>query len=915
MQILKKKGGLFMKLSQPYYIEPRNTNAHKDMNGIWEFCWSDKECENVNNLEFNYTSKIPSSVYYSLSNAGILPHPYYGTNSKEYYWVDEKIWYYRKKFILTEEDLCQSAFLCFDGISYYSRVWVNGELIGEHEGMFGGPCCDIISLLKFDGENEIVVEIKACNYGKKDNYNPRDITKNQREIVPWNIVRDNITSNGDFIVMGIWNNVRLELLNKIHISRPYMYTKDITANTAKIHFEVEIADGRVDEIRPYYCTREYNVAYRSGLTGKTLEEAVTIEITISDDENAVYQSIEKVPLTDFDGLGMDKKFYELQFYQKEIEVANPKLWYPNGLGDAFLYDVKVAVSQGDTVFDIQKFKFGIRTFSTDYTSGNKYRTHWDKFSFSINGRNIFLKGMNWTPIDFLYDISPEKYEWCLTLVRNAGIQLIRVWNGGGMPESDVFYELCDKLGIMVWQDQFIANQENTKHFPQDILENQIAYNLYRTRNHPSLVIICAGNEFNPYSENNAASMFVTQRIVDTLVPDRVFYYTTDNMGSAHIYNDMEPAWYRHFYKQLPFVGESGIHSFPNYKTIKKFINEKEASAILPDLSSSEFYDNFPELLNHFSEYHPDRVPRMTARISQIMDMSNITLSDLCEASQVQVYEYYQFMIQAMQENYPICGGIMPWVFKRPWPTTAIQTVDGDDLPCLGYYAVLNAYKSINVCWCQNWSILAPDEELDLTVKIFNQNQDDLSDCNITLTVYYPDLTVYKKYESTYCDKCNFGKIQLEDVFTNSCFLVCADISRNGNSLSRSIYFNKCTDILSNKKLYEQHRTSPSENLYFKNGPWLKPTIECARQAAICGKVSKTGIKGRYHFADVILENVSDIPAYPVTLDLVNDEQRFFLSENFLMLLPGEKKTVRITCDTGIIDKIKISFWNGESIVV
>ncbi len=649
---------------------------------------------------------------------------------------------------------------------------MNGNFIGEHEGMFGGPCCDITEFLEFGNENEIVVEIKSCNFGKKDGYNPRDAESNQREIVPWNIARDSFTSNGDFIVMGIWNNVRIELLNKIHISRPYMYTKDITADTAKIHFEVEIADGRVDEIRPYYNTRAYNVAYRSGLTGKVLEETVDIEITISDENNVVFKSNEKVPLTDFDGLGMDSKYYELQFYQKEIEILNPKLWYPNGLGDAFLYDVDVTVSQDDVVYDVQKFKFGVRTFSADYTPGNKYRTHWDKYSFAINGRNIFLKGMNWTPIDFLYDISPEKYEWCLTLVRNAGIQLIRVWNGGGMPECDVFYELCDKLGIMVWQDQFISNQENTKYFPQDVLENQIAYNLYRTRNHPSLVIICGGNEFNPYSENNAASMFVTQRTVNTLVPDRVFYYTTDNMGGAHIYNDMEPACYRHFYKQLPFVGESGIHSFPNYITFKKFINDKEATALLPELSSADFYENYPELLNHFSEYQPDRVPRMTARMSQIIDMSDVTLSDLCEASQVQVYEYYQFMIQAMQENYPICGGIMPWVFKRPWPTTAIQTVDGDDRPCLGYYAVLNAYKQINVCWCQNWSILAPGEDIDLTVKVFNQNEEDLSDCKITLTVYNPDLTVYKEYESKYCDTCNFGRLKLEIFYQFVLFGVC-----------------------------------------------------------------------------------------------------------------------------------------------
>lgn len=908
-----------MQLSQPYYIEKRNNGTHKDLNGKWSFCWTDTECENVKNLAFGYECKVPASVYYSLYEARVLPHPYYGTNSNQYHWVDEKIWYYRKQFSLSEENLCHNAFLCFDGVAYYSRVWVNGTLLGEHEGMFGGPCYDVREFLNFYGENEIIVEVKACNFGKKAGYDVRKWGAEPREIVPWNIARDSYTSNGDFIVMGLWNHVRLELLNSIHISRPYMYTKSISEDKATIDFEVQIADGRVKELKPYYdytqANTKYNTAFRYGLTGSELDDAVSLEIIISDNGNAVYRSSEDVKLTDYDRLGVCEEYRELQFYRKKIELNKPKLWYPNGLGDPFLYDVDIIISKDGQVCDRLSFKYGVRSFSADYTAGNKYRHHWGKYSFTVNGRSIFLKGMNWTPIDFLYDIDPKRYEWCLTLAKNAGIQLIRVWNGGGMPESDVFYDLCDKLGLMVWQDQFIANQQNTYTFPQNILENQIAYNLYRTRNHPSLVIICAGNEFNPYAVENAASMFVTQRTVENLVPDRIFYYTTDDQGSAHIYNDMEPAWYRHFYKQLPFVGESGIHSFPNFKTLKKYIGEKEASATLPDLSSSDFYENFPELLNHFSEYQPDRVPRMTSRISQIIDMNGITLGDLCEASQVQVYEYYQFMIQAIQENYPVCGGIMPWVFKRPWPTTAIQTVDGNDLPCYGYYAVMNAYKPVNVCWCQSWSVLAPCEEIPLTVKTFNQNNEDLSDCVVTLTVFNPDLTVHQKYESEYKELCDFGKLVLDDTFTNSCFLVCADVARDGQSITRSVYFNKCTDVLCDKELYAKHRTAPAENLYFDKGPYLKPVITQASQAILTADVVRTGREGSYCFAEIAIENVSDYPAFPVTVDLKNEEQRFFASENFFMLMPREKKTVRITCDKGEIGNVKVSLWNGTPITI
>lgn len=528
---------------------------------------------------------------------------------------------------------------------------------------------------------------------------------------------------------------------------------------------------------------------------------------------------------------------------------------------------------------------------------------------------MFLKGMNWMPIDFLYDMKPERYEWCLTLAKNAGIQLLRVWNGGGIPETDTFYELCDKMGILVWQDQYIANTSLTQNFPLDVLECQTAYNLYRTRNHPSLVILCGGNEFIPYIPECASSLYVMEKTSQVLTPDRIYHPTTADKGSAHIYIDMEPVWYRHRYKQLPFLAESGIHSFPNFKTMRKFICEKEATASIKDLAAPEFAGNFPDLLNHFAEYQPDRVPRMTARMSQIINMTDTSLEAMCEASQVQVYEFYQLMIQSMQENYPACGGIMPWVFKRPWPTAGTQTVDGDDRPGYGYYAVQNAYRPVNVCWCQQWSVLAPEEEISLVVKTFNQNIEDLSDTQITLTVYNPDLTVCEEYQSNYQDIVDFGYLKLDSYFTNTCFLVCADISRKGVSMSRSVYFNKCSELLADRELYQKYRSQPTENLYFQNGPWLKNSIQSAKQVQLHAERIVEGEDGSYRYAQLQITNLSDVPAYPVTIEQTDPDSREFLSDNFFLLKPGETKAVRITCDCGQVGQVRISCWNGKTLIL
>lgn len=911
-----------MKLNQPYYIEKRSADAHLDLSGKWDFFWFDKEVESFEESLWKYSATLPNSVYYCLHEVGVLPHPYYGCNSHEYHWVDEKVWYFRKKINLSKKYFNKNAFLCFEGIAYYSKIWVNGTYLGDHEGMHGGPCVDIAECLNFDGENEIIVEVKACNYGNKT---PNNVygraTGSGREIQPWNIVRDEVTSNGDFIVMGIWNEVRIEFLNKIHISRPYLFTESIEDDKAKLHLELQIADGRIKELTPYYRNfaqgLDYLNLYSIALTGKVTDESVGISVVIKDESGIAFESYEDVPLNDLEGIGYGDKWQELQFYNKDITIDHPRLWYPNGMGEAHLYTVELTASYKGEVVDTQSFDYGIRTFTSDYTKGRKYMSKWEKFLYSVNGKQIFLKGMNWTPIDYLYSIDEKRYEWCLSLVKNAGIQLIRVWNGGGFPETDTFYRLCDKMGIMVWQDMYIANLSDSENYPQQIVEALSAYNIYRTRNHPSLVIHCGGNEFNCYSEENAATMFVMKRTAEMLDPNRPFYNTTPDGGSAHIYRDFEPVWYRYLYNELPFLAESGIHSFPNFVTFKKYIRKEETTGVLPDLTSPDFAEEFPELLNHFSEYAPTRISQMTSRISQIGDISSFTLADLCEASHTQSYEFYQTMIQAMRENYPVCGGIMPWVFKRPWPTVGIQTVDGDDRPTYTYYAVQNAYRRISASLCQKWSILAPLESIELLVKVLDEDGSCPENADVTLTVYNPDLTEAVRYTAKACEsEINFGEFKLDQSFTNTCFLISVDITDGTELISRNVYFNKCTDFLADEKACQEYRATPQANLIFKNGPWLKDNIKNANKAILNGKRVCNGVDEMgYCYTEILIENTADVPAYPIVISLTDETKRFFLSDNFFMVAPREKKTVRITSQSGECGEISVMAWNTEGIII
>ena len=911
-----------MELNQPYYIEPREGKNHISLDGKWNFCWSDGEKPFAQLTEWRYSATIPKSIYHCLHEAGVLPDPYFGTNSKQYSWVDEKVWYFKKAFTVDQTLDDKNAYLCFDGISYYSRVWLNGALLGAHEGMFGGPACDVAALLNPYGENELIVEIKACNYGVKEKFNSWNSSHKNSQIVPWNLARDRVTSSGDFIVMGIWNRVRLEILSKKHLSRPYLYTVSADEKQAELFFEIEIADGQINELRSEYRkneTNDYTHAFTTGLTGETKDEEVEIRVRITDPDTkqAVYQSTDTEKLIDIKKSLMDEKFYELQFFSKQIVIDAPKLWYPIGMGEPFLYDVEIALYFDGALCDRHRFKTGIRTFESKRTAGRKYRRRWENFLFSVNGKEFFLKGINWMPIDFLYSIDEKEYKWALTLAKNAGIRMLRVWSGGGMPETDTFYRLCDEMGILVMQDHLLANVYSTTAIDMELLESQESYNLYRIRNHPSLVLHNGGNEFPAYSTGNAACMFAISRIVRDLDPARIFHNASPDKGSAHIYRDMEPVWYRHIYKDLPFIAEAGIHSFPAYATLKKLLPKEELSERVADLFSSDFAKNFPGLLNHFTEYIPERVPRMLSRASQITNLKKCSIEQLCKATQTQAYEFYMTLVQATEENYPRSGGILPWVFKRHWATVGIQTVDGMGQPTYPYYAIQNTYRNIGISLCLDWSILAPHEKVPLKVKIFNRNKRKLDGTKVVLTVYTPDMEIAKEYRAS-CDgktELVFDAFALDERYTNKCFVICADLIQEERSLARSNYFLKCTTLLADAQFKESYRAKPSENLYFENGPWLFDDLCNAKKAKLATKCEYAGIEDGYKIYDLLLTNTSDVPAYPVTATVLNENSRFFASDNFFLLKPGEEKRIRITCD-GLLEEeaaeIKVEFWNSEN---
>ena len=144
------------------------------------------------------------------------------------------------------------------------------------------------------------------------------------------------------------------------------------------------------------------------------------------------------------------------------------------------------------------------------------------------------------------------------------------------------------------------------------------------------------------------------------------------------------------------MGEAGTHTFPNAKTLKKLISAKEYETPIDRFGSDKMIENYKELGNHITEFDAWGLYKKIPAMSHIINVENVTVETLCEATGIASYEYYQFMVQALREQYPVTAGILPWVFKRPWPTVAVQMIDGLGDPVAPYYAVKNAYEDEDV---------------------------------------------------------------------------------------------------------------------------------------------------------------------------------------------------------------------------
>ena len=497
------------------------------------------------------------------------------------------------------------------------------------------------------------------------------------------------------------------------------------------------------------------------------------------------------------------------------------------------------------------------------------------------------------PADILLDLPRERYRWLLGAAKAAGIQLLRIW-GGGILETEEFYETCNELGLMVWQDFPIGNRD-TPEWPQDVWEAQVMQTIFRLRNHPSLALYCGGNEFNPYSLGNAATIGIFERCVADFDPTRLMRRTSPDSGSMHTYPDMDPTWYGHLYQQVPYIAETGMHSIPDAASIRELVVASELDKPLSGMMEKTFPAQHPELMQHFVEYQASRVPRMLSRASHIADVAAPTLETLAEATQIGAGEFYQIFSEQVQANYPVTAGLMPWVFKRPWPVIAIMLVDGFGQPTAPYYFLKRTYEPTHVLVKLPHLMWAKGEAVPINVHVTHADMKPMKGLQAAVEILDATFApIWKKSQSVSLKSgpsvaaLDLGSFSIPDSFEDKFFFIIAELRRADRTLvSRSVYWPRCLSQMNDAAFREKYRTSPQPTLALTKGPWLKPQA-AAQPTTLDLTVRKDGNR-----LVARVRNTGDKPAFMTRLDIEGAKRVFHASDNFFWLAPGEERTLSL----------------------
>ncbi|MEU2281072.1 glycoside hydrolase family 2 protein [Streptomyces sp. NPDC013178] len=584
-------------------------------------------------------ARVPGCVHTDLLAAGLVPDPFIGTNEHEVAWVGEREWTYTSR--LTSDTAHERTDLVFDGLDTAAEITLDGESLGRTRNMHRAHRFDVTGRagelrVRFLPAHEEAEAVRQMT-GDRPNVYP----------APSQYIRKMACSFGwdwgpTVVTAGMWRPVRLEHWSTARISqvRP-LVTVTGTHGRVEVHLTVErTATGTG---RP--------------LTARVSVAGVDTEVTVEDGHA-----------------------------QLTLDVPDPRLWWPRGHGEQPLYDLTVTLVDGGTALDAWRRRIGFRTIELDRTADE----HGTGFTLVVNGVPLFARGVNWIPDDVLPSrVTPERYRHRLTQAAEANIDLVRVW-GGGIYEDDAFYDVCDELGLMVWQDFLFACSAYPEEQPlRGEVEAEARENVVRLMPHPSLVLWNGNNEnlwgFRDWgwepelagdSWGEGYYLGLLPRVVAELDPTRPYTAGSPWSGSwdhhpndpAHGTHHSWEVWnrrdYAHYRDSVPrFVAEFGWQAPPALATLRRALPGED---LAPDS---------PGMLHHQkAEDGNGKLDRGVARHFALPEGDFDRWHYLTQVVQARAVAAG---IEHWRSHWPLCAGTVVWQLNDCWPVSSWAAVDGD----------------------------------------------------------------------------------------------------------------------------------------------------------------------------------------------------------------------------------------------
>jgi beta-mannosidase len=673
---------------------------------------------------------VPGDIHADLERAGKIPPIYYGLNSQNVGWVAGMEWWYRKTFATPIAWRDKTVRLCFDAVDNKADVWLNDRSLGRHEGQFTPFEFDVTGLLRGQEENVLTVLIHPAPAEVRNSIaagtGEWPVMQAMRQAYPfWKCMTNAGWDWGaKIITIGIWKDVWLIASEGVSLSSPIVLpqlTPPYDRATLRIGLKL-----RSDKSRP--ATVRYRVRCL------TAPDTPTFAI-----QRASLASGEQQPAFSMD-------------------VPHPQLWWPNGYGRQHLYelDVEVLSADGARTLDRARTTFGIRDLKMlqnpeavdnleyiDYTTDQPVTHRLQpplperKYLIQINGRKIFARGGNWIPCDLLYG-RPRRpfYEHLIRTAAEGNFNLFRVW-GGGLIDKPEFYDLCDRYGIMLFQEfpNGGARLSETNE-ALAITGGEARQILPLLLNHPCIVRYGGGNEWYRNAQNSR-QMAQLRKICNEVDPTRPFH-DPDPECIAQRHGPHSYDWnlhYRTYNVGYPLTAgpdnplewtEYGASGAASIETLRRIMPAEHLWPIRPS-------DPYWIWHKAFGAYGDDNWMGSTQYTHLFGALGD--LETTVRASQFVQAEGLRYANQAMRRFQWHRSGCAFWTYNEPWPNAAHGcVVEYYGRPKMAFYYTKQSYAPVDVS-AQYPSIACKiGTPFPLQLFVTSDRAELLKDCRLTATV-------------------------------------------------------------------------------------------------------------------------------------------------------------------------------------